>query len=273
VIGQWQPLLDTEIGSEHPNRAARFHYRDLERSTQLSDEHAQKTLFELLRLACLQYQHEYWTSYSDANHHLRLPHIERALSEFLRAHEPLGARSFALFVAADSAPPPVPLLEARDAESSQGAAILSAGSEVWYNKGSRAIATIVKVHYDDDPPYYTILVNGVERSTMRTYLTPLTSEPATTPAAAPVRGPDEDDTNESDPSYESDESDDLLSDDAQLGYYNEGTITCDYDQFAVTNKEGFIEQQIARANFQGCTKMSDIRAITRCVAMARAIAA
>jgi hypothetical protein len=46
------------------------------------------------------------------------------------------------------------------------------GAQVWYVKpdGSCVIAKVVNVHYDDHPPYYTILIDGHERSTVRTKL-------------------------------------------------------------------------------------------------------
>ena len=49
---------------------------------------------------------------------------------------------------------------------------LPKGSQVMYTQidGTRVLATIVKVHYDDLPPYYTISINGQERSTVRTKL-------------------------------------------------------------------------------------------------------
>ena len=36
-------------------------------------------------------------------------------------------------------------------------------------------ATVVKVHYEDSPPYYTISIDGTERSTVRERLTPICS--------------------------------------------------------------------------------------------------
>ena len=59
------------------------------------------------------------------------------------------------------------------------------GSEVWYSgaDGQRMKAVVMKVHYDDPPPYYTIAINGQERSTVRTKLTPCTAESDAQPGA------------------------------------------------------------------------------------------
>ena len=47
---------------------------------------------------------------------------------------------------------------------------------------------VVKVHYDDPPPYYTISIDGQERSTVRTKLEPFTqsAEPALPVPVQPV---------------------------------------------------------------------------------------
>ena len=55
--------------------------------------------------------------------------------------------------------------------------------------GSRALCTVVKVHYDDPPPYYSVTIDGQERSTVRHKLTPI--DAAAPPAAAPAPGPSE----------------------------------------------------------------------------------
>ena len=60
--------------------------------------------------------------------------------------------------------------------------ILSVGCRCWYGERVPGAvlpgATIVvkAVHYDDVPPYYTIAVDGHERSTVRAKLTPLTAQ-------------------------------------------------------------------------------------------------
>ena len=58
---------------------------------------------------------------------------------------------------------------------SRGSAVLKLQSKAWYKNadGTQAVCTILKVHYDDIPPYYTIVIDGHERSTVRTKLEPL----------------------------------------------------------------------------------------------------
>ena len=52
---------------------------------------------------------------------------------------------------------------------------LPQGARVWYTRSDgRQAATVVTVHYDGTPPYYTISVNGQERQTVRTMLEPMT---------------------------------------------------------------------------------------------------
>ena len=53
--------------------------------------------------------------------------------------------------------------------------VLPVKSRVWYVSGGgrRQEATILRVHYDDLPPYYTVMVDGCERSTVRSKLTPM----------------------------------------------------------------------------------------------------
>ena len=52
--------------------------------------------------------------------------------------------------------------------------VLPPGSKAWYTMadGQRVLTTILKVHYDDPPPYYTISIEGRERSTVRSKLEP-----------------------------------------------------------------------------------------------------
>eukprot|EP00966_Prymnesium_polylepis_P140437 3244064-Prymnesium_polylepis.1 len=54
---------------------------------------------------------------------------------------------------------------------------LSQGANVYYldRDGEQKVATLVKVHYDDPPPYYTISIDGAERSTVREKLTMMTA--------------------------------------------------------------------------------------------------
>lgn len=61
---------------------------------------------------------------------------------------------------------------------------LAQGATVWYTTadGKRLLAIVVKVHYDDPPPYYTISIDGNERSTVREKLAP--AGPQSRPAAA-----------------------------------------------------------------------------------------
>lgn len=61
------------------------------------------------------------------------------------------------------------------------ASILPRKSKAWYASadGRRALVEIQNVHFDDEAPYYTIhLADGVERSTVRSRLTPATEEEA-----------------------------------------------------------------------------------------------
>ena len=54
--------------------------------------------------------------------------------------------------------------------------------------GRLVIATVVKVHYDEAPPYYTVSIEGTERSTLRDKLF-ISQENAAQPyAAAPPDG-------------------------------------------------------------------------------------
>ncbi|KAL3922933.1 MAG: hypothetical protein SGPRY_004382 [Prymnesium sp.] len=58
-----------------------------------------------------------------------------------------------------------------------GSEELGKGSQAYYKDrdGITKLATIVKVHYDEPPPYYTISIDGNERSTVREKLIPLQS--------------------------------------------------------------------------------------------------
>lgn len=53
--------------------------------------------------------------------------------------------------------------------------VLEKGTKCFYAAadGTRPMATVLKVHYDDLPPYYTIAIDGNERATVRTKLTPV----------------------------------------------------------------------------------------------------
>ena len=61
---------------------------------------------------------------------------------------------------------------------SMPSSVLPRRSKAWYDgREGRALVDIVNVHFDDEPPYYTIhLAEGVERSTVRSRLTPVTAE-------------------------------------------------------------------------------------------------
>ena len=53
--------------------------------------------------------------------------------------------------------------------------VLAHQARCWFTKGGgRRLAVVLNVHYDDEVPYYTILMDGAERSTVRKYLLPLT---------------------------------------------------------------------------------------------------
>jgi len=72
-------------------------------------------------------------------------------------------------------------------EATAGLDELPKGAQVYYvdRDGSRKLATIVKVHHDDPPPYYTISIDGSERSTVREKLT-VASE--SSPSLPPTEG-------------------------------------------------------------------------------------
>eukprot|EP00966_Prymnesium_polylepis_P079079 1832523-Prymnesium_polylepis.2 len=57
---------------------------------------------------------------------------------------------------------------------------LRKGSDAWYTAadGTRSRVTIKCVHYDDEPSYYTVTIDGVERETVRERLEP--AEPVQT---------------------------------------------------------------------------------------------
>lgn len=69
--------------------------------------------------------------------------------------------------------------------------VLPCKSKAWYQSaqsGERALVEIINVHYDDLQPYYTIhLADGVERSTVRSRLTPCTDEELESEAAAKAK--------------------------------------------------------------------------------------
>ena len=56
-----------------------------------------------------------------------------------------------------------------DDEDEERSSELAKGAKVWYQSqsGHRMAAEVVQVHYDDVPPYYTISIDGTERSTVR----------------------------------------------------------------------------------------------------------
>ena len=77
--------------------------------------------------------------------------------------------------------------------------VLGVGAACFYRRrdGLEVTAIIVKVHYDEPPPYYTIAIDGVERSTVRSKLFPVADgvhppepepEPKPEPEAEPAAG-------------------------------------------------------------------------------------
>ena len=65
-------------------------------------------------------------------------------------------------------PPPPPSSPPRPPPPPPMSPPLSVGSTVWYDgREGRVQATIVGVHYEDLPPYYTISIDGEERATVR----------------------------------------------------------------------------------------------------------
>jgi len=68
--------------------------------------------------------------------------------------------------------------------------VLQPGCECWYRlrSGERQLATVLKVHYDDVPPYYTIRVAGHERETVRERLEQEGSGSAAAPEQAAPDG-------------------------------------------------------------------------------------
>ena len=61
--------------------------------------------------------------------------------------------------------------------------MLQTGSRAWYRRQTSSgvedwvLATILSVHYDDSPPYYTVLLDGVERETVRERLEEIEERP------------------------------------------------------------------------------------------------
>ena len=55
------------------------------------------------------------------------------------------------------------------------ASVIAAGKECLYRtrQGADVRVTVAKIHYDDDPPYYTIRLDGNERATVRDRLRPI----------------------------------------------------------------------------------------------------
>ena len=70
-------------------------------------------------------------------------------------------------------------------------AVLPKGSKAWYTDaaGHSSIVTIRCVHHDDVPPYYTILIGGAERETVRERLEPVAAADVAAPAPAPGGAP------------------------------------------------------------------------------------
>lgn len=64
-------------------------------------------------------------------------------------------------------------------------AVLPRKSKAWYTsaQGERLLVDVVNVHYDDDPPYYTISIEGAERSTVRKRLQAATDDEVADDAA------------------------------------------------------------------------------------------
>lgn len=68
---------------------------------------------------------------------------------------------------------------------------LAKGSSAYYTDqgGTRKVAKILSVHYDDPPPYYTISIDGKERSTVRSKLTPIPAAELPPPSDASTAPP------------------------------------------------------------------------------------
>ena len=61
--------------------------------------------------------------------------------------------------------------------------VLARGDRVWH-KASNELVEVVKVHYEDPPPYYTVrTAAGLERSTIRTRLETVEERAAVAAAA------------------------------------------------------------------------------------------
>lgn len=73
---------------------------------------------------------------------------------------------------------------ARAQDESPLLSVLPVGCKCWYG-APRRIVHVCAVHYDDSPPYYTINIDGQERSTVRNKLTELTPEEVATETASP----------------------------------------------------------------------------------------
>ena len=74
-----------------------------------------------------------------------------------------------------------------DSDAKRAPTTLTKDSRCWYTRGgARKLCRVINVHHDDDPPYYTVEMDGVERSTVRAYLTPLTFAEAVLAGAGPI---------------------------------------------------------------------------------------
>jgi len=78
--------------------------------------------------------------------------------------------------------PPVPVAEDETALAAS-LPVLAPGDRVWH-KASNELVDVVKVHYEDPPPYYTVrTAAGLERSTIRTRLETVEERAAAAAAA------------------------------------------------------------------------------------------
>eukprot|EP00966_Prymnesium_polylepis_P052623 1218427-Prymnesium_polylepis.1 len=84
-------------------------------------------------------------------------------------------------------PDPAAFLPAPEAPAGVELPPLRKGSACYYTgrQGERKLAKVAEVHFDEHPPYYTISIDGVERSTVRERLTPA-PESATAATASRV---------------------------------------------------------------------------------------
>lgn len=177
-----------------------------------------------------------------AGRHIRLKHIEGALDAFSRAQLPLGPSSFSAFYAEQEGPG---TSHADGTANMADQPLLPKDSQVWYtdSEGKQKVATILRVHYDDVPPYYTISIDGEERSTVRARLTSIDE------AAGSSDGGNDGDADDSDYVYVSEEED------AKYGYEMDGIVKDEHGyvgadirrpttSWALNDKESFIEDHM-----------------------------